>query len=58
MADARFLRQAYCVYREQTHRAALQEATPTLPADDHAELRQRVSQIWHNVMERSPQTDS
>lgn len=56
--DARLLKQAYCVYREQTHRAALQEASPTLPGDDHAGLRERVHQIWQAVMERKPQPNS
>lgn len=50
--DAGFLRQAYCRFRERTHRAALQEVSTVVPADEFPELRARVQQIWRDVMER------
>jgi glutamate-ammonia-ligase adenylyltransferase len=48
---AALLRQAYCSYRERTHRAALQETAPVVPADEFAKLRAAVQQIWRDVME-------
>jgi glutamate-ammonia-ligase adenylyltransferase len=51
--DAQFLRKAYCAYREQTHRAALQETPARVPAEEYPEYRARVRQIWRNVMERA-----
>jgi glutamate-ammonia-ligase adenylyltransferase len=50
--DAGLLRRAYCSFRERTHRAALQETAPVVPADEFRELRARVQRIWRNVMER------
>ena len=54
--DAAVLRQAYCLYREWTHRAALLEQPALAPAAEFAELRSRVQAIWREIMERpSPQ---
>jgi glutamate-ammonia-ligase adenylyltransferase len=50
--DAGFLRQAYCRFRDRTHRAALQEAPPVVSADEFPEVRARVQRIWRDVMER------
>jgi glutamate-ammonia-ligase adenylyltransferase len=50
--DAGFLRQAYCKFRERTHRAALEEAPAVVSADEYRELRSRVQRIWRDVMER------
>ncbi|MGX2040772.1 bifunctional [glutamate--ammonia ligase]-adenylyl-L-tyrosine phosphorylase/[glutamate--ammonia-ligase] adenylyltransferase [Methylocaldum sp. MU1018] len=50
--DAETLRQAYCLFREHTHRCALLEVPALVPADEHFELRSRVRQIWRDVMER------
>jgi glutamate-ammonia-ligase adenylyltransferase len=49
---ASLLRRAYCLFRERTHRAALQETPPLVPADEYQELRSRVRQIWRDTMER------
>ena len=48
--DAGFLRQAYCGYRERTHRAALLEVPARLPDDEFAEVRSRVQAIWTAIM--------
>lgn len=50
--DAEFLRQTYWRFRDRTHRAALEEAPATAPADEYLEPRSRVQQIWRDVMER------
>lgn len=50
--DAGLLGQAYCLFRERTHRLALLEVPALVPAHEHFELRSRVQQIWRNVMER------
>jgi glutamate-ammonia-ligase adenylyltransferase len=50
--DAGLLKQAYCAFRERTHRAALQEMPARVPADEYPELRSRVLALWRNVMER------
>lgn len=50
--DAGLLRQAYCLFRERTHRLALLEVPALVPADEHFELRSRVQRIWRDVMER------
>jgi glutamate-ammonia-ligase adenylyltransferase len=50
--DAGLLRQAYCHFREHTHRFALLEVPALVPADEHFELRSRVQQIWRDMMER------
>jgi glutamate-ammonia-ligase adenylyltransferase len=49
--DARFLRGAYCSYRERTHRAALLEMPASLPETECVTLRARVQQIWRDIME-------
>ncbi|MFM8333893.1 MAG: bifunctional [glutamate--ammonia ligase]-adenylyl-L-tyrosine phosphorylase/[glutamate--ammonia-ligase] adenylyltransferase [Candidatus Methylumidiphilus sp.] len=50
--DAATLRQAYCLYREWTHRAALLEQPALAPTVEFAELRSRVQAIWREIMER------
>jgi glutamate-ammonia-ligase adenylyltransferase len=50
--DAGVLKQAYCIFREHTHRCALLEVPALVAADEHFELRSRVQQIWRDVMER------
>jgi glutamate-ammonia-ligase adenylyltransferase len=50
--DAEFLRQTYWQFRDRTHRAALEEAPATVPADEYLEPRSRVQQIWRDAMER------
>jgi len=50
--DAALLKQAYCLYRERTHRAALMEASAVAAISEYCELRSRVQEIWHKVMER------
>jgi glutamate-ammonia-ligase adenylyltransferase len=50
--DAGFLKQVYCLFRERTHRAALQEIPALAPADEYRDLRSRVRQIWRNALER------
>lgn len=50
--NAELLRQAYCLYRERTHRAALLEAPAMVPVAEYAELRCRVQAIWREIMER------
>ena len=49
--DAGVLKQAYCLYRERTHRAALLETPAVVPVAEYKELRSRVQAIWRNVME-------
>jgi glutamate-ammonia-ligase adenylyltransferase len=49
--DARFLRGAYCSFRERTHRAALLEMPASLPETECVTLRARVQQIWRDIME-------
>jgi glutamate-ammonia-ligase adenylyltransferase len=49
--DARFLRGAYCSYRERTHRAALLEVPASLQESECADMRTRVQQIWRDLME-------
>lgn len=50
--DASCLKQAYCLYREQTHKAALLEKPALVPMTEYSEMRSRVEAIWHEVMER------
>lgn len=50
--DAGLLRQAYCLFRERTHRLALLEVPALVPADEYFEFRSRVQRIWRDVMER------
>jgi glutamate-ammonia-ligase adenylyltransferase len=50
--EAGVLKQAYCLYRERTHRAALLETSAVVPFAEYTELRSRVQAIWRNVMER------
>ncbi len=49
--DAGFLRQAYCMYRERTHRAALLEIPARIPATEYRDVRARVQQIWRDHMD-------
>ncbi|MDD1649384.1 MAG: bifunctional [glutamate--ammonia ligase]-adenylyl-L-tyrosine phosphorylase/[glutamate--ammonia-ligase] adenylyltransferase, partial [Methylococcaceae bacterium] len=48
--DAGFLRQAYCNFRERTHRAALLEVPARIADSEYREVRARVQQIWHAIM--------
>jgi glutamate-ammonia-ligase adenylyltransferase len=49
--DAALLKQAYCGYREWTHRAALLDQPAQAPETEFSGLRSRVQAIWHNTME-------
>jgi glutamate-ammonia-ligase adenylyltransferase len=49
--DAEYLRQAYCHLRQRVHHCALQELPPAVGAAEDLELRERVQQIWRDVME-------
>ncbi len=48
--DAGFLRQAYCNFRERTHRAALLEVPARIADSEYRDVRARVQQIWHAIM--------
>lgn len=48
--DAGFLRQAYCNFRERTHRAALLEVPARIADSEYQEVRARIQQIWHAIM--------
>jgi glutamate-ammonia-ligase adenylyltransferase len=50
--DAAFLKQAYCLYRERGHKAALLELPATAPTTEYADTRARVQAIWREIMER------
>lgn len=52
LEDAALLKQAYCLYRERGHRAALLELPALAPLAEHADMRARVQAIWRAVMER------
>lgn len=49
--DAASLRLAYCQYREQAHRCALQEWPAVLPGEEALGLSEGVKQIWQRIME-------
>lgn len=49
--DAELLRLAYCRYREQLHRCALQELPALVSRDRTDALRKGVQAIWHSVVE-------
>ncbi len=50
--DSALLKQAYCLYRERTHRSALLEQ-PALAAEaEFSSIRSRVQALWHDKMER------
>jgi len=49
--DARIMHQAYCRFRECTHRSALQETPAMVPSGTFTELRAQVRRIWSEVME-------
>jgi len=49
--DAALLKQAYCLYRERTHRAALLEQPALAPEAEFSAIRSRVQAIWHEKME-------
>ena len=51
--EAEFLSDAYCQFREQSHRAALLEQTATAPDDQFVAIRSRVSTVWHDKIVRS-----
>jgi glutamate-ammonia-ligase adenylyltransferase len=44
------LEQAYYLYREQVHRSALKETQAVVSNADLVETRERVQQIWRNIM--------
>jgi glutamate-ammonia-ligase adenylyltransferase len=50
--DADSLQLAYCQYREQAHRCALQELPALIPIGERCELRASIQQIWHRIMEQ------
>lgn len=45
------LKNAYCSYREHTHRAALLEQSPLVADSEFLDMRSGVSDIWHQKME-------
>lgn len=49
--DAGLLKEAYCRFREQAHRCALQESPALIPAEESRDLRERVRSIWQRIME-------
>jgi len=49
--QADLLREAYCLFREQTHRAALLEQPATVPEKDFAAIRTRVQDVWRDKIE-------
>ena len=51
-ATTGFLKEAYCLYREQAHRAALQEMPALLDSGRYGDMRHRVQRIWQDVMLR------
>ena len=44
--ESTLLKEAYCIFRKETHRAALLERSPTVLEEDFAEIRSRVLDIW------------
>jgi glutamate-ammonia-ligase adenylyltransferase len=49
--ESAFLKQAYCLFRERTHRAALQEIPAWVPVDEYQDQRLGVRQIWRRIMQ-------
>jgi glutamate-ammonia-ligase adenylyltransferase len=49
---AALLTQAYCLYRERTHRAALLEQAAIAPEEEFSAIRDRIQAIWRDTMER------
>ncbi len=49
--DAAQLRDAYCHYRELTHRCALQETPAVIPADAERPRREAIAGIWQRIMD-------
>lgn len=45
-SEAKLLRQAYCAFREEVHRAALQEVSPVVSATRFPALRAEVHRLW------------
>jgi glutamate-ammonia-ligase adenylyltransferase len=54
--DSALLKQAYCLYRERTHRAALLEQPALAPEEEFSAIRCRVQAIWRDKMERQSPT--
>jgi glutamate-ammonia-ligase adenylyltransferase len=40
------LKEAYCLFRKETHRSALLEQSATAPEEDFVEIRSKVQAIW------------
>ncbi len=49
--DAQLLADAYRAFRTRVHRVTLQEQPPLVPAEEYAETRAAVAQLWHRLME-------
>ena len=50
--EADLLKNAYCLFREQSHRAALLEQTATASEDEFVAIRSRVRAVWRDKIER------
>jgi len=48
LAETEQLNDAYCQFREQSHRAALLQQSATVPDDQFVAIRAMVSSIWHD----------
>ena len=48
--DATILKNAYCAYRDAGHKRVLQGDKAIIAAQNFADLREQVSQIWHSTM--------
>jgi glutamate-ammonia-ligase adenylyltransferase len=48
---ANTLMQAYCAFRDRSHREVLQGRKAQINAQEYADLRAKVKQIWHEIME-------
>ncbi len=48
---ANTLKQAYCTFRDRSHREVLQGRKAQVNAQEYGDLREKVKQIWHQVME-------
>jgi len=48
---ANTLMQAYCTFRDRSHREVLQGRKAQINAQEYADLRAKIKQIWHEIME-------
>ena len=49
--ECQILREAYCLYREQTHRSSLLEQSAVAPVNDFLIIRNKVQDIWRTKFE-------